>query len=66
MSIDEFTILLTGAVIGFAAAAGIMIIGYIGLSIKEKKDELRNRKEHRMENLMMEQAERGLEERDNL
>lgn len=26
----------------------------------------RKRKEHRMENLMMEQAERGLEERDNL
>lgn len=64
MTADELTILLTGAALGFAAAAGIMIIGYIVLTIKEKKDELRYRKEHRLENLMMEQAERGLENRE--
>lgn len=64
MTVDELTILLTGAVIGFAAAAGIMIIGYIVLTIKEKKDELRERKEHRLELMMMVEAERGLEERE--
>lgn len=64
MTVDELTILLTGATLGFAAAAGIMIIGYIVLTIKEKKDELRYRKEHRLELLMMAEAERGLEERE--
>lgn len=64
MTVDELTILLTGAVIGFAAAAWIMIIVYIALTIKEKKNELRYRKEHRLELLMMAEAERGLEDRD--
>lgn len=64
MTADELTILLTGAALGFVAAAGIMIIGYIVLTIKEKRNEIKHRQEHRLENLMMAEAERGLEDRD--
>lgn len=64
MTIDELSILLTGAALGFAAAADIMIIWYIVLTIKEKRDEIKHRQEHRLENLMMAEAERGLDERD--
>lgn len=64
MTVDELSILLTGVVIGFAAAAAMIVITYIVLCIKETQDELQRRKEHRMENLMMAEAERGLEERE--
>ena len=64
MTVDELSILLTGVVIGFAAAAAMIVITYIVLCIKETQEELRYRKEHRLELLMMAEAERGLEERD--
>lgn len=63
MSEHELMIFLSGAALGFAGAAILIFISLAVLTIKEKKDEIKRRKEHRMENLMMAEAERGLEER---
>lgn len=63
MTDQELIIFITGLALGFAGAGLLMAIAYTVLTVREKIADIKYRKEHRMEMLMMEQAEIGLEDR---
>ena len=63
MTDQELIIFITGLALGFAGAGLLMAIAYAVLTVREKIADIKYRKEHRMEMLMMEQAEIGLEDR---
>lgn len=64
MSEHELMIFISGAALGCAGSAILIILSMVVLTIKEKRDEIKHRQEHRLENLMMAEAERGLEDRE--
>lgn len=64
MSEHEVMIFIAGAALGCAGSAILIILSMVVLTIKEKRDEIKHRQEHRLENLMMAETERLLDERE--